>query len=680
MKIPFLISIILYVYNRFGIRILIRFICKSLLLKLNKLYLIFVYSFRTSYSNKAFDISECCKLFEYNSKNKNNVYKTFSCIKDNYSFLGNRLESFESVDGDKYKWIKNNINSANRKFINKKLKRVFDKDHYLNKKFLLWNYDCVNEYTWKNSSNSSLIKIEYDKLIDVKIPWEISRLQFLTTILLFSKENLLRKERKKSYLYVKYHVLDFILSNPPMFGINWKSAMEVSIRGSNIAVITDILIHEKFLNNEEANLLFNSINDHMMFVKDNLEWSYLSRSNHYLSNIIGLIVMSYFLPKDKKNQKILNFAFNQLFNEIDYQFEDDGGSIEGSTSYHVFSNEMILIGIYFYKKIGFFEDNNKGSLGNIFNKIDQISNNSKKINPAYEKLIFSKLNKINYFSSRCKRNNDLLLQIGDNDSGCFFPFNIYQILGEKKYLHRVLSVSNSKIPFYSFLNHNKKPYNSNKNSFIINNNLNEFIKLRKKATCKRKKNFFIKFTRKIDTKNIRLDFFSKFGLVSFSNKDMSLFVVCKKHSNYFNSGHKHNDNLSIDLVVNKKAIITDPGSFCYTSNLNLRSTYRNSISHFTPRTKSMELTESSNLPFYLDNEFNADCEYLDNLNFLGSIKYKKTNIFRWIRIDESGLFIKDLAENEDLSDYKVFKNNKKASSSYGVLSLDSIINREIFKF
>ena len=680
MRISFLVSIFLYLYDRFGFNILIKFVCKSFLLKLNKLYLIFLYSFKTSYSNKAFNLNECSKLFEYNSKNKNKVYKTFSYIKDNYSFIGNRLVNFESVGEDKYKWTKNNINSANRKFVNKKLKRFFNKNHYLNNKTLMWNYDCIRKYRWKNSSNSSLTNIEYDRLLDVKIPWEISRLQFLTTILLFSKENHLRKDRKQNYLYVKYHVLDFILSNPPMFGINWKSPMEVSIRGSNIAVITDILFHEKFLNNEEANLLFNSINDHMMFVKNNLEWSYLSRSNHYLSNIIGLIVMSYFLPKDEENKKILSFAFNQLFNEIDYQFENDGGSIEGSTSYHVFSNEMILIGIYFYKKIGFFEDSNKDSLGSIFNKIDEILNNSKKISPSYEKSMLLKLSKINYFSSKCIRNNDVLLQIGDNDSGCFFPFNIYQILGEKKYLHRVLSLPNFKIPFYTFLKHNGKPYNSNKNFLIINNNLNDFIKLRENATNSRKKSFFIKFTRKIDTSNIQLDFFRKFGLVSFRNKDMSLFVVCKKHSNYFNSGHKHNDNLSIDLVVNKTAIITDPGSFCYTSNLNLRSAYRNSMSHFTPRTKSMELTESRNLTFYLENEFNADCEYLDNLNFLGSIKYKKTNIFRWIRIDENGLFIKDLAENEDLSDYKVFKNNKKVSSSYGVLSSESIINKEIFKF
>ena len=87
----------------------------------------------------------------------------------------------------------------------------------------------------------------------------------------------------------------------------------------------------------------------------------------------------------------------------------------------------------------------------IVKKIEIILIKSKTIRTSYEKSMLRKLSKINYLSSKCIRNNDLLLQIGDNDSGCFFPFNIYQILCEKKYLHRALSLPSFKIPFYTFL-------------------------------------------------------------------------------------------------------------------------------------------------------------------------------------------------------------------------------------
>ena len=106
------------------------------------------------------------------------------------------------------------------------------------------------------------------------------------------------------------------------------------------------------LSDQEKLIFYNSINDHLLFILGNLEWSPLSRNNHYLTNIVGLMVMSYFLPKSKFLDSIMNFSMEQFLNEIDFQFYDDGGSKEGSTSYHIYSSEMILIGLYFYKKMG----------------------------------------------------------------------------------------------------------------------------------------------------------------------------------------------------------------------------------------------------------------------------------------------------------------------------------------
>mgnify|MGYP000524747276 CR=1 FL=1 len=143
---------------------------------------------------------------------------------------------------------------------------------------------------------------------------------------------------------------------------------------------------------EEKRILLNSIQDHIYFVKNNLEWSYLNTSNHYLANIVGLIVMSYFLPRSDLNQKILAFACNQLLNEIDNQFHEDGGNKEGSTAYHIFSNEMILIGLHFYSKLENYEKKlNYVSLASFFNKFSNIIKYSKKVDKKFEQKIFLKL-------------------------------------------------------------------------------------------------------------------------------------------------------------------------------------------------------------------------------------------------------------------------------------------------
>ena len=80
--------------------------------------------------------------------------------------------------------------------------------------------------------------------------------------------------------------------------------------------------------------------------------------------------------------------FNQFFNEIENQFLSDGGNIEGSSGYHLLSNEMIIIGFEVFLKLILDFQNQKKSQKNLktrkitskFNKVDLIYKNSKKIN------------------------------------------------------------------------------------------------------------------------------------------------------------------------------------------------------------------------------------------------------------------------------------------------------------
>lgn len=668
-------------YCNYGLLFLVKTISKSILIKIRICIQFLIYSYKSSFSKKEFNFKHENFLFNYGNSFISDPKFVERYLNDEFNFLGNTFLDFVDRKNIRKEWIKRNINFSNRKYtliLNQDL--TFKKYNANNKKLIKWNYDYLSQYYWNNREYSFFLKLSYGNGIDVKIPWEISRLQHLTKLSLIAFNEKENKQKSQIYLHVVLQVFDFIISNPPRFGINWKSNMEVSIRGSNIAVITDILKNQSILNNNQLNILYNSIYDHMKFVIENLEWSKLSTSNHYLSNIVSLIIMANFLPLDDYTKGILSFAYNQLFNEIKNQFHNDGGNKEGSTGYHIFSNEMILIGLYFYKKNPLKDFEAINSIKSIFNKIGQIMDSSLKLDISLEKQVYKKVNTINYFSSSCVRNDKSLIQIGDNDSGCFFPFNINNDHEEQKFLQHNINGINTDVPFFSYLkrsNMKAKPHiNLNKKVKIKYNDLKKKIN---KLSENNKSIIHISFPKKINLKNIKFNLFSDFGLYQFINENLSLSIICKNNYNFFNSGHIHDDNLGIDLVVDQTPIITDPGSFCYSRDLEIRSLYKSYKSHFVPRTTNMIYhSKENNDLFYTENFFRAECEFIDNKSFLGKITYKNTILYRWLCIKENGLDIIDFSTTDCLHKYEVLESNHFISSNYGRLTNKKIIERELF--
>ena len=665
------------IYRKYGLLGLKDFLVKSISIRIKNLFQCILYFFKCSYSLDFHEVNKTNKIFDYNLDEKL-LKKDFNSLAfNNLKILGVNINSFAHHKKDE-SWIEKNINFSNKSYC-RNIYRKFFKNVKFNKKFrnFKWNYDPKNNFHWPSKKKSMFINIDFDKKKDVKYPWEISRLQHLTVFALKIRK-LNYKNKKLSFFLLKNQILDFIISNPPGFGINWKSPMEIAIRGANLSVITDIIENEGYLEKNEKQIILNCVQDHLYYVKNNLEWSYLNTSNHYLANIVGLIVMSYYLPRSEINKKILSFACNQLLNEIDNQFYSDGGNKEGSTAYHILSNEIILIGLHFYLKLKQNEKNyDCSSLCNFSNKLGNILKYSKKIDKDFEKKIFIKLQKINYFSSKCLRNNKTLLQIGDNDSGCFFPFNYLEFNGEKKFLHKNLFKKFKTSPFFCFMN--EKSIKMKKNKIIENQpnfKLKNFEKIFNNLPESNKKKFFIKFNKKIKTSEIDLDVFDNFGLYCFKSKEISLFVSCKKKKNFFNSGHNHDDNLSIDLVVNNESIITDPGSFCYTDNLKLRYLYRGYNAHFAPRSLKMLNKKVTNNPFYFSESFNGKCVFINKRIFVGSLETNNIVVYRHLEIQDEGLLIKDFCKNDSLAKYTSLDHNLKISSSYGILCKRNMINRK----
>lgn len=181
---------------------------------------------------------------------------------------------------------------------------------------------------------------------DPKVPWELGRLQHLPALALLARWALLRREdayAAELRTELQNQLLDFLAANPPGLGIQWDSPLEVALRLVSLAMVEPLLPDTLQLERAAAAALHRSIYEHGMALMHTLEWREGLRGNHYLGNLLGLLVAGAVLDKLPLADAWLAFALRELITEVLQQFLPDGGNWEGSLFYHRFALEMVLV-------------------------------------------------------------------------------------------------------------------------------------------------------------------------------------------------------------------------------------------------------------------------------------------------------------------------------------------------
>lgn len=200
-----------------------------------------------------------------------------------------------------------------------------------------WDVDFVSGKSWPQQPSNELRLIRHDGS-DVKVPWELSRLQFLPVLgKAFAASGDARYRHRAMEL-----LSDWIGRNPVGMGVNWTIAMEAALRAISICLTLDLLApfakHEwKWQRRVEHSLW-----QHVLYIEAHSEFSYLSRSNHYLSNIAGLYSLSVFL-EGARMTRLRRQCRAALEKEIQLQVYEDGGDYEASTGYHVLVTQMFAL-------------------------------------------------------------------------------------------------------------------------------------------------------------------------------------------------------------------------------------------------------------------------------------------------------------------------------------------------
>jgi hypothetical protein len=188
-----------------------------------------------------------------------------------------------------------------------------------------WQCDWISGKGWPLEDSRAISIIRHDGS-DVKAPWELSRLQFAPIV---AKAWVLSGEpRYRESL--RNLLADWIARNPVGMGVNWTVAMEAALRGISLCLTMDLLWPFSIEEQPWLNQLTNSLWQHLRFIEAHNEFSFLLRSNHYLSNIVGLTTLSSYLGMNRRREKYAR----AVQREILLQTYADGGDCEASTGYH----------------------------------------------------------------------------------------------------------------------------------------------------------------------------------------------------------------------------------------------------------------------------------------------------------------------------------------------------------
>jgi hypothetical protein len=209
-----------------------------------------------------------------------------------------------------------------------------------------WDLDSVSGGDWRARPSNDLQVVRHDGS-DVKVPWELSRLQCLPVLGKAWRLTKLPAYRKAAQALLS----DWVAKNPAGMGVNWTLAMEAALRAMSVCFLLELLA--PFRDDESAwvTSVTRSLWHHLLFIEAHREFSHLIRSNHYLSNLAGLLALSCSLKGPGIATRRHRYA-RLVQKEILIQTYADGGNHEASLGYHIFCTQLFTTALFFLRACG----------------------------------------------------------------------------------------------------------------------------------------------------------------------------------------------------------------------------------------------------------------------------------------------------------------------------------------
>lgn len=202
-----------------------------------------------------------------------------------------------------------------------------------------WHQDFVSGCRWPvrfHTRYRYADLVDSERSSDVKIPWELGRLQALPPLALA-----FRYSGERRYIETAEFLLeDWRDACPVGYGIVWTVGMEVALRAVSVVLFCQLLAGAG--GRGACVDLRPWLAAHGRFLARNLEYSDVA-GNHYASCLLGLLVLALHVPEESEAERWLQIALRELRRQMPHQTYPDGVCHEGSVAYH-----RLVLEIFFH--------------------------------------------------------------------------------------------------------------------------------------------------------------------------------------------------------------------------------------------------------------------------------------------------------------------------------------------
>ena len=397
----------------------------------------------------------------------------------------------------------------------------------------LWHMDWREAHEWPPRHYRDYDFYEKrERPYDVKVPWELSRLGFLSPLL--QAEALESGDWANQVLAI---VEDWEHHNPLAHTIGWYP-LEASVRSVALVCVLEMLLALGETRSHRIAPLLRLIAAHGEFVWRTIEDTDV-RSNHYVANIVALLLDGLALRDGYPSaDRWIAYAVKTIPREIALQLLPDGVGYEKSLAYHKFVTELFLVAFLSMKRAG----------------IPMPAEAAQRIYAACR------------YSATCTRPDGLTPNIGDNDGARVLTFDwvdprdhrpligLAAVLFDDGMLKTIAGRAPVALPW-----------------LLGASGVDRWERLPPEDLSSGAVHFDIG------------------GVVVIRDRDNYLWCDVGEVGLAGRGGHGHNDLFSFELVLGGVPLVVDPGSPMYSADFDTHNQFRSTAYHNTLRVDGEEL-------------------------------------------------------------------------------------------
>jgi hypothetical protein len=395
-----------------------------------------------------------------------------------------------------------------------------------------WSRDYRVDLGWDAGFARSIDYVNRDRPSDVKIPWEISRLQWLIPA---GQAYLLSGNER--YAAAARDVIDeWISGNQLAYSVNWASTMEAALRILTWTWFFHVFARSAAWSDESFRCRFLS----MLYLHGDFTLRHIEKSdingNHYTADLAGLVFAGLFFGDIGDAGRWAQLGWSGLVSEIPRQVFADGVDYEASCAYHRLAFELFMWPALYRRCLEL------------------------NVPPEYDQRLLAMAT----FTATYARSDGSSPLWGDADDARTLPFG-GQPVGDHRYLIGVAAIALDHAQLASW-----------------------FCGPRSELAWTFGPERVVRFSDAPPTAPPSTAFRDG-GCYIMRDGGTHVFIDCGPIGLAGSGGHGHNDALSFEAWLDGVPLLVDCGSYVYTASFEQRNRYRSTSSHNTPMVDREEI-------------------------------------------------------------------------------------------